>query len=973
MNSSSTVFARIRSRLSFAAQLSITMLLMSGCSMTGDITSLVGIVDSSTTHAISVALTSTNISDVVTASFNVTATFSEPVTGMTATQVSTTNASLSNFTGSGAVYNFDITPTAEGLATVTILPSGIKNSSGDNLSAAIGSLSKYYDLNPVTLNFSKLSSVLPEGNTATTATLTLSATKPYPITIALDVFGSAQAGVDHDLTLKTVTIPAYSTSATFSFNLLENVLAQPERNLSMSVTSASSPKVKLGTMPVFALEIQDNDSTPYTTVVDVAMGYQHTCARLNTGAIKCWGGNSYGSLGIGSTTSVTTPTIVSPGTNFTSLTAGSHSSCAITNGNTVKCWGYNGYGELGDGTYTQRTSPITVDSGVSYKKVNLGGSENGGYTTCGITSTDDLKCWGDNNYGQFGDGTTNPSLTPVAVHAGTKYKDLSIGGLFACAITSTDSLQCWGTNWNGELGDGTYNDSTVPLNIDVGTTYAVVSAGGYHACAITKTGILKCWGYGAALGTGDTNDRLTPAIIDPGTSYSWISAGEMGACGVTTAGVLKCWGKNNFGQIGSPDVLVSSTANQKTPLVIDPGTLYSKVSMQKSWAGGSSIIHTCGITVGGSLNCWGDNSYGQLSIVDYSLLPQASVLSQNFTKISADQSVYCGLDATGSVYCWGTNTNKALQDPEPAIVLLRPYLMKTSAPYSSLSVGANTVCGITTGNKLECWGSNISGQLADGTTTDRTTAQIIDPTTSYSMVSTSATICAITTAGVLKCWGHNLSGQIGDGTTVDKKTPVIIDSGVSYKYVSTGGMTTCAITTAGVLKCWGYNTIGAIGNGTTINSSSPVIVDSGTIYASVQTTGANTCALTPAGALKCWGVNFNGSVGDGTTTTRTSPVAIAGTYLKIGMRSVVTCAITNTNALKCWGRNYKGAVGDGTTVLNKTSPVTIDSGVSYTEILPSASGSCGITTSGILKCWGNDTGLSGINKTVPNYINNLQI
>ena len=83
---------------------------------------------------------------------------------------------------------------------------------------------------------------------------------------------------------------------------------------------------------------------------------------------------------------------------------------------------------------------------------------------------------------------------------------------------------------------------------------------------------------------------------------------------------------------------------------------------------------------------------------------------------------------------------------------------------------------------------------------------------------------SITFSGALKCWGYNISGQLGDGTTTNRPTPVTIDQGTSYSQITAGGSHTCGITTGGVLKCWGRNDSGQIADGTTTNRSTPTVV-----------------------------------------------------------------------------------------------------------------------------------------------------
>lgn len=246
---------------------------------------------------------------------------------------------------------------------------------------------------------------------------------------------------------------------------------------------------------------------------------------------------------------------------------------------------------------------------------------------------------------------------------------------------------------------------------------------------------------------------------------------------------------------------------------------------------------------------------------------------------------------------------------------------------------------------------------------------LIDSGTKYVKVSGDTAKCGITTTGALKCWGYNNYGTVGDSTTVNKASPVLIDSGTSYSEVKVVGSTACGITTTGALKCWGMNSSGQVGDATTTNKTVPTLINSGTSYSVIEMSGSVNCGITTTGVLKCWGANnFYGAVGDGTLVNKTSPTTInSGTsYSYVAPGLMVTCGITTAGVLKCWGRNNFGAVGDGSTT-NRISPVTVDSGVIYSSVSTEAgvTGTCAITTLGDLKCWGrNDKGNVGDGTTI---------
>ena len=118
-------------------------------------------------------------------------------------------------------------------------------------------------------------------------------------------------------------------------------------------------------------------------------------------------------MGDDTTTDRNVPTPIDVGASYSRISAGTYATCGVVSGTgALKCWGANTYAQLGDGTTTDRKSPTLIDAGTSYADILTQESH-----TCGIVSgTGVLKCWGANVYSQLGtmnQRTVTPSFIPL--------------------------------------------------------------------------------------------------------------------------------------------------------------------------------------------------------------------------------------------------------------------------------------------------------------------------------------------------------------------------------------------------------------------------------------------------------------------------------------------------------------------------------------------------------------------------------
>jgi alpha-tubulin suppressor-like RCC1 family protein len=698
--------------------------------------------------------------------------------------------------------------------------------------------------------------------------------------------------------------------------------------------------------------------------VKVAAGQYHTCALLDTGAVRCWGLNSYGQLGEGGVKfNYSSPVDVTGlSSGVADISAGEAHTCALLDTGAVKCWGKDNVGQLGDGgSNTNQSTPVDVSglsSGVEAIAV-------GHYHTCALLDTGAVQCWGSDSYGQLGDGGTNTNQSfPVAVTGfGSDVDAISAGGYHTCAVLSTGAAMCWGQDNAGQLGDGgTNTEQSTPVAVS-GLSSGVwkISAGRSHTCALLDTGAAKCWGYDGygQLGDGGTNTEQSTPVDVSGLSIGVeeITVGGFHTCAQLVTGGMKCWGFNSYGQLGD---VGESYDSQSTPVDVS-GLSFGVTAIT------AGMHHTCAVLGTGLIKCWGSDEDGQLGDGainnNQATAVDVSGLSSGVAAMAAGSSHSCALLDSGAVKCWGRDSYGQLGDggtntDQSTSVDVSGF----STGVTDISAGSDHTCAVFDTGAVKCWGRDSYGQLGDGGTNTSKSTPVDVSGLSSGVVAISAGnyhTCALLNTGAVKCWGRDSYGQLGDGgTNTNQSTPVEV-SGLSLGVaaISAGGSHTCALLDTGAVKCWGTDSYGQLGDGVDlVEQSTPVDVSGLSSGVAAIAAGNNhTCAILDSGAAKCWGYGARGQRGDGVTnTTQPTPVDVSGlssggTAISAGYNH--TCALFDTDSVKCWGDDGYGQLGDGWEEIEQLTPVDVGS-AGVEAIVAGDYHTCALLDTGAMRCWG---------------------
>ncbi|HET6764484.1 MAG TPA: hypothetical protein VFH27_12460, partial [Longimicrobiaceae bacterium] len=250
----------------------------------------------------------------------------------------------------------------------------------------------------------------------------------------------------------------------------------------------------------------------------------------------------------------------------------------------------------------------------------------------------------------------------------------------------------------------------------LGRSYATIAAGMRHVCALDTAGAAFCWGFSLLGETGDPGFGVTvlpPAPVPGAEVFASLGAGDAFTCGITTAGRALCWGSNNRGELGRTVGTCGSTFGFASVCSPVPGPVVAAERFASLSVGNA---HVCGITVGGSAMCWGDNGQGQLGTRDFSQGDRA-VVAQNgmrFAAINASGAATCGTPAEGASVCWGLNLLGKLGVGTRTELSTTPLAIKGDRRFVAFAGGQDYVCAADAAGAAYCWGGGRFGQLGSG-------------------------------------------------------------------------------------------------------------------------------------------------------------------------------------------------------------------------------------------------------------------
>ena len=355
-----------------------------------------------------------------------------------------------------------------------------------------------------------------------------------------------------------------------------NAIGTGSASTSSNITSATSflSAWGNGTYGALAQGNTTNFSSPKTigslaNWQQVSTGGQyHVAAIKSDNTLWMWGYNGSGQLGNNTLNNYSSPIQVGTGSQWFQVATGQSHTLAIDTNGRLWAWGSGAtYGQLGLGNTTSYSSPKQVGSSTNWIKVAAG--INASY---GLKSDGTLWSWGQGNHGELGLSSTGNYSSPNQISGSLSWINIAAGGYYAMGIQTGGTLWAWGYNTSYNLGNGLNSQSNAPTRVGSSVVWSSVylspSGSSQHTLGLSATGILYAWGDNGSgeLGLNNTtaNSYNTAGTYPVGAgTWSAVGVGVTTSYAVTTDGRLFSWGNgNSYGQLGLGNTTSYSSPKQ---------------------------------------------------------------------------------------------------------------------------------------------------------------------------------------------------------------------------------------------------------------------------------------------------------------------------------------------------------------------------------------------------------------------------
>jgi len=611
--------------------------------------------------------------------------------------------------------------------------------------------------------------------------------------------------------------------------------------------------------------------------------------------------------------------IARPGSYTMVASANSGATAAFIDGSDGSIWTVGHGAMIGNNTTTASSSPVSIARPGSYSKI-IGGSNLAQFFA--IDGSDgSVWVWGSNTNGQLGDNTITGKSSPVSIARPDSYKQVSIGAATSLFIDGTGSVWASGSNASGAIGNNTANNYSSPVSIARPGSYTMVASGNGTSFFLDGSDGSVWWcGYGLGYLSNSWKFSSPVSLARPG-SYSYIACCEYNAAFIDASdGSLWTQGTNYVGQLGD-----GTTITRSSPVSVLGNRSYVSVKLSRD--------AMYAMTADNTMYVWGSdyaNFMGrQIQVNTTHLIP--ILTTSSFAKIQ--NGVF--LDTDGNVFCTGTGGNgnlgnNTLNDSTTLVPIARPGSykdigsgMQTSAGFESLSSSA-ALDG--TDGSIWVWGNacaerylsaiNFLGNNSENNASSPVSLARPDSYTSI-FYHTTCAFAIDGATGMVWGWGVNASGQLGDNTTTTKSSPVSTRRPGSYIQAFSSGNSSFFIDSTGSVWATGSAGSGVLGNNTTTSSFSPVSIARPGSYKKVTGyTGVTYFLDGFDGSVWATGTNSLGQLGDGTLDNKSSPVSMLGgrSYTNIIAVPNTLYLLTADGTVYALGDNTYGQFGNGTTV-----------------------------------------------------------